>query len=137
MRTMSELQPGDQAPDFTLPTADGDVALRDLRGKPVVLYFYPKDDTPGCTKEADDVNSHRRFAEKFNLPFALAADPDHAVASAYGAWGPKQFMGRKYEGVLRTTYVIDPEGKIARVFPDVKPENHADEVLAALGDGGR
>lgn len=158
-RDVTELQTGDQAPEFSLATAEGDVALRDLRGKPVVLYFYPKDDTPGCTKEAcsfrdsyhrfteagavvigvspDDVKSHQRFAEKFNLPFTLAADPGHAVASAYGAWGPKQFMGRNYEGVLRTTYVIDPEGKIARVFPNVKPENHADEVLAALGASGR
>ena len=151
---MAELQAGDQAPDFDLATSKGRVALRDLRGKRVVLYFYPKDDTPGCTKEAcsfrdsfgrfedagavvigvspDDGASHSRFTEKFGLPFTLASDPDHATAAAYGSWGPKTFMGRSYEGVLRNTFVIDPEGKIARVFPNVKPDGHADEVLAAL-----
>ena len=151
---MALLQPGDQAPEFDLEAAGGRVALRDLRGKRVVLYFYPKDDTPGCTKEAcgfrdssadiaqagavvvgvspDPVASHRRFASKYELPFLLASDPDHQVASAYGAWGPKNFMGRAYEGVLRTTYLIDPDGRIARVFPDVTPDGHAQEVLAAL-----
>ena len=152
---MALLQPGDPAPDFDLEAAGGRVALRDLRGKRVVLYFYPKDDTPGCTKEAcgfrdsstdfaqagavvvgvspDPVASHQRFASKYDLPFLLASDPDHQVASAYGAWGPKKFMGRAYEGVLRTTYLIDPDGRIARVFPDVTPDGHAQEVLAALG----
>lgn len=151
---MTDLQPGDQAPDFDLETAKGRVALHDLRGKRVVLYFYPKDDTPGCTKEAcgfrdstaafegagavvigvspDSAASHDRFAAKYSLPFLLASDPDHATATAYGAWGQKKFMGRSYEGVLRTTFVIDTEGKIKRVFPDVKPDGHADEVLAAL-----
>ncbi|MGI8916865.1 MAG: thioredoxin-dependent thiol peroxidase [Chloroflexota bacterium] len=151
---MTNLQAGDQAPDFDLETAKGRVALRDLRGKRVVLYFYPKDDTTGCTKEAcgfrdsmaqfegadavvvgvspDSAASHDRFAEKYGLPILLASDPDHATADAYGAWGPKKFMGRSYEGVLRSTFVIDADGKIARVFPDVKPDGHAEEVLAAL-----
>ena len=151
---MTNLQAGDQAPEFDLETAKGRVALRDLRGKRVVLYFYPKDDTTGCTKEAcgfrdsmaqfegadavvvgvspDSAESHDRFAEKYGLPFLLASDPDHATADAYGAWGPKKFMGRSYEGVLRSTFVIDADGKIARVFPDVKPDGHAEEVLAAL-----
>jgi peroxiredoxin Q/BCP len=151
---VTELQPGDQAPDFDLETSKGRVALRDLRGKRVVLYFYPKDDTPGCTKEAcgfrdstaafegagavvigvspDSTASHDRFAAKFGLPFLLASDPDHATASAYGSWGTKKFMGRSFEGVLRNTFVIDAEGKISRVFPNVKPDGHADEVLAAL-----
>jgi peroxiredoxin Q/BCP len=153
---MTDLQPGDQAPDFDMATSTGRVVLSDMRGKRVVLYFYPKDDTPGCTKEAcgfrdstaqfeganavvigvspDSTESHDRFAAKFGLPFLLASDPEHATASAYGAWGQKKFAGRSYEGVLRATFVIDTEGKIARVFPDVKPDGHADEVLAALGD---
>jgi len=151
---MTYLQPGDQAPDFDLETAKGRIALHDLRGKRVVLYFYPKDDTPGCTKEAcgfrdstaafegagavvigvspDSTASHDRFAEKYGLPFLLASDPDHATASAYGSWGTKKFLGRSFEGVLRNTFVIDVDGKITRVFPDVKPDGHADEVLAAL-----
>jgi thioredoxin-dependent peroxiredoxin len=151
---MTNLQPCDTAPDFDLATSTGHVALKDLRGKRVVLYFYPKDDTPGCTKEAcgfrdstakfadagavvigvspDSAASHDRFAAKYGLPFLLASDPDHATASAYGAWGPKKFMGRSFEGVLRSTFVIDGEGKIVSVFEDVKPEGHAEEVLAAL-----
>ncbi|HEV7215759.1 MAG TPA: thioredoxin-dependent thiol peroxidase [Chloroflexota bacterium] len=151
---MTDLQPGDQAPDFDLETSKGRVALRDLRGKRIVLYFYPKDDTPGCTKEAcsfrdstaafegagavvigvspDSTASHDRFAAKYGLPFLLASDPDHATATVYGAWGQKKFMGRSFEGVLRSTFVIDAEGKITRIFPDVKPDGHADQVLAAL-----
>jgi thioredoxin-dependent peroxiredoxin len=151
---MTALQTGDQAPEFDLATSKGHVALHGLRGKRVVLYFYPKDDTPGCTKEAcgfrdstakfedagavvigvspDSTASHDRFAEKYGLPFLLASDPDHATADAYGAWGPKKFMGRSYEGVLRSTFVIDADGKILRAFPDVKPDGHAEEVLAAL-----
>jgi thioredoxin-dependent peroxiredoxin len=151
---MTNLQAGDQAPEFDLAMAKGRVALRELRGKRVVLYFYPKDDTPGCTKEAcgfrdstakfedagavvigvspDSTAPHDRFAEKYGLPFLLASDPDHATADAYGAWGPKKFMGRSYEGVLRSTFVIDTDGKILRVFPDVKPDGHAEEVLAAV-----
>ncbi|MCL4545296.1 MAG: thioredoxin-dependent thiol peroxidase [Chloroflexi bacterium] len=152
---MTTLKVGDTAPDFTLQSAQGPVSLSSLRGKRVVLYFYPKDDTPGCTKEAcsfrdslphfaekgatvygvspDSVSSHEKFAAKFELPFTLLADPNHVVASAYGAWGPKRFMGREYEGVLRTTFLIEEEGKIARIFEDVKPGGHAEEVLTALG----
>jgi peroxiredoxin Q/BCP len=128
--------------------------LSDYRGKPVVLYFYPKDDTPGCTKEAcsfrddysvyeeagvvilgvspDSPKSHAKFKEKYNLPFTLLADEEHRVCELYGAWGRKKFMGREYDGVLRTTFLIGPDGTILRVFPDVKPEGHSKEVLAAL-----
>ena len=148
---------GDKAPLFNLPAAGGaSVKLRDLRGHPVVLYFYPKDDTSGCTTEAcefrdswravraagatvlgvspDPVPSHEKFARKFRLPFPLLADTDHAVAEAYGAWGEKSMYGRKYLGILRTTYVIDAKGKVAHVFPRVKPKGHAAEVLAVLKD---
>lgn len=143
------------APDFELPDETGTPRrLRDYRGKPVVLYFYPKDDTPGCTKEAcsfrddyseyekagvvilgispDSPKSHAKFKEKYNLPFTLLADEQHQVCELYGAWGRKKFMGREYDGVLRTTYLIGPDGTILRVFPDVKPEGHSQEVLAAL-----
>ncbi len=147
--------PGDRAPAFTLTADDGrTVRLSDLRGRPVVVYFYPKDDTPGCTKEAcsfrdawedvqatgaavfgvspDGVASHQRFRAKFELPFPLLADPDHAVAEAYGAWGEKSMYGRKYEGIRRTTFLIDGAGIVRRVFEKVKPEGHAQEVLAAI-----
>ncbi len=143
------------APDFELLDETGTPRrLSDYRGKPVVLYFYPKDDTPGCTKEAcgfrddyseyakagvvilgispDSPKSHAKFKEKYNLPFTLLADEDHQVCELYGAWGRKKFMGREYDGVLRTTFLISPEGTILRVFPDVKPEGHSKEVLAAL-----
>jgi thioredoxin-dependent peroxiredoxin len=149
------LEPGDKAPAFSLPSdGGGRVALADLKGKKVVLYFYPKDDTSGCTTEAcgfrdtwrdvqaagaivlgvspDDVASHDRFKRKYRLPFGLLADTDHAVAQAYGAWGEKSMYGRKYFGILRTTYLIDGAGRIARVFPKVKAKGHAAEVLAAL-----
>lgn len=149
------LEPGAPAPPFTLAADDGTtVSLKELKGKPVVLYFYPKDDTPGCTTEAcefrdswaavqktgaavlgvspDPVASHRKFREKYYLPFRLLADPDHAVAEAYGAWGEKRMYGRSYRGILRTTFVIDGRGRIARVFEKVKPKGHAAEVLAAL-----
>jgi peroxiredoxin Q/BCP len=144
------------APDFELPDETGTPRrLSDYRGKPVVLYFYPKDDTPGCTKEAcsfrddyseyekagvvilgispDSPKSHAKFKEKYNLPFTLLADEEHRVCELYGAWGRKKFMGREYDGVLRTTYLIGPDGTILKVFPDVKPEGHSQEVLAALG----
>jgi peroxiredoxin Q/BCP len=147
---------GQTAPDFTLSTGDGErVSLRDLRGKKVVLYFYPRDDTPGCTTEAcsfrdltpeitkrgavvygistDDARSHQKFASKYGLTFPLLSDPDHAVGDAYFSWGPKKFMGREYEGTLRNTFLIDEEGRIARVWEKVKPAGHAEEVLAALG----
>jgi peroxiredoxin Q/BCP len=149
------LEAGQTSPPFTLPDDEGSpVRLSDFRGQPVVLYFYPKDDTEGCTKEAcdfrdhwrafqqagavilgvspDSVASHRKFKAKYKLPFALLSDTDHAVALSYGAWGPKKMYGREYEGILRTTVVIDSKGRIARVFPKVKVKDHADAVLAAL-----
>ena len=147
---------GDVAPDFTLTSDSGeDVTLSELRGKPVVLYFYPKDDTPGCTTQAcgirdaygeferagaivlgvspDDESSHVKFREKYDLPFTLLADPDHSVADRYGAWGEKTYAGRTYEGVMRSTFVIDADGNVKKAMPNVKPATHADDVLAALG----
>ena len=128
--------------------------MKELKGQKVVLYFYPKDDTPGCTKEAcsfrdawakfkkrgikvlgvspDSEASHKKFETKYNLPFTLLADKDHAIADAYGVWGEKKFMGRTYMGVLRTTFLIDEKGKIKKVFEKVKPEDHANEVLEAF-----
>ena len=149
------ISPGTTAPGFTLESDAGEaVSLAALRGKPVVLYFYPRDDTPGCTIEAcefrdnwravqaagavvlgvspDDVASHRKFREKLALPFPLLADPDHAVAEAYGAWGEKSLYGKKYYGVLRRTFIIDGAGSVRRIFEKVEPEGHAAEVLAAL-----
>jgi peroxiredoxin Q/BCP len=149
------LPEGVQAPDFSLLDQDGvPRKLSDYRGKPLVLYFYPKDDTPGCTKEAcsfrddypnyeeagvvilgvspDTPKKHTKFKEKYNLPFTLLADEDHTVCELYEVWGLKKFMGREYNGVFRTTYVIDPEGKIVKVFENVKPEGHSSQVLAAL-----
>lgn len=149
------LQPGTKAPEFTLKDENGvERKLADYRGQPVVLYFYPKDDTPGCTTEAcnfrddysayeqagvtilgvspDSVASHTKFKSKFDLPFTLLADEDHQVCDAYGVWGPKKFMGREYEGVLRTTYLIDQDGMVSRVFENVKPADHSKEVLEAL-----
>ena len=149
---------GDAAPEFTLPSdRGGDVSLESLRGRPVVLYFYPKDDTSGCTTQAcefrdswaevqargavvlgvspDSVASHQKFRDKFSLPFPLLADADHAVAEAYGVWGEKSMYGRKYQGILRTTFIIDPTGRIAHVFEKVKPRGHAAEVLDALAPG--
>lgn len=149
------LSPGNPAPEFTLVDENGTShSLSDYRGQPVVLYFYPKDDTPGCTTEAcnfrddysayqqagvtilgvspDTPKSHRKFKQKYDLPFNLLADEDHAVCELYQAWGPKKFMGREYEGVLRTTYVIGADGKILEVFEKVKPAEHSTEVLAVL-----
>ena len=146
---------GTPAPSFALETDTGErLSLKDLKGKTVVLYFYPKDDTSGCTVEAcefrdafprfkrnralilgispDSVKSHQKFKKKFDLPFTLLADPDHAVAEAYGVWVEKSMYGRKYMGVARTTFVIDGKGRIAKVFEKVKPEGHAEEVAAVL-----
>jgi peroxiredoxin Q/BCP len=154
------LEPGKESPDFTLMNDEGsEVRLSDFRGKPVVLYFYPKDDTEGCTKEAcgfrdhwrelqhagavvlgvspDSEVSHRKFKAKYQLPFSLLSDPDHRVALTYGAWGQKKMYGREYEGILRTTVIIDRKGRIASVFPKVKVKDHADEVLAALNSVSR
>lgn len=154
---MSETAPvaGDVAPDFTLPDHTGtDVKLSSLRGRKVVLYFYPKDDTPGCTTQAcqlrdsmaefdardvlvygispDPVTAHERFRAKFSLPFPLLADTDHAVAERYGVWKEKSLYGRTYWGVERTTYVIDEQGRVQQVLPRVKPAEHVARVLAAL-----
>jgi thioredoxin-dependent peroxiredoxin len=149
---------GDQAPDFTLRSDAGEaVTLSSLRGRPVVLYFYPKDDTPGCTTQAcgirdawgeferagavvlgvspDDERSHEKFRSKYDLPFTLLADTDHAVAEEYGVWGEKSYMGRNYFGVRRSTFVIAENGKVKKIFEKVKPATHADDVLAALASG--
>lgn len=149
------LQVGAQAPAFAAATnGGGKVALKDFKGKHVVLYFYPKDNTPGCNKEAcafrdlhgdfaaadavvlgvsvDSVKSHDKFIAKFDLPFLLLADEDHKIVNAYGVWGPKKFMGREYDGTHRVTFLIGPDGRIKQIWPKVKPEIHAGEVLAAL-----
>jgi thioredoxin-dependent peroxiredoxin len=146
---------GSAAPAFSSTNANGEpVRLKDLRGQRVVLYFYPKDDTPGCTKEAcsfrdsfsefkkrgitvlgvspDSEASHKKFAAKYKLPFTLVADKDHVIADAYGVYGEKKFMGRTYMGVNRTTFLIDEKGKIKKIFEKVKPDEHAKEVLDAF-----
>ena len=151
------LKEGTTAPAFKTTDANGEtISLKDLRGQKVVLYFYPKDDTPGCTKEAcsfrddfakfkkrgiavlgvspDSEKSHKKFETKYKLPFTLLADTDHAIAESYGVWGEKKFMGRTYMGVQRTTFLIDEKGKIKKVFEKVKPEDHASEVLEAFAD---
>lgn len=151
------LSEGDKAPSFTLPDQNGEkVKLSDLKGQTVVLYFYPKADTSGCTTQAcgvrdrkadyaaagaevigvspDEVEDIDKFAGKFDLDFTLLADADHAVAEKYGAWVEKSMYGRKYMGVARATFIIDPKGRIARVFPKVQPKKHDDLVLKALGE---
>ena len=151
------LKEGSTAPAFKTTDGNGEtVNLKDLRGQKVVLYFYPKDDTPGCTKEAcsfrdefskfkkqgiavlgvspDSEKSHQKFATKYKLPFTLLADTDRSIAEAYGVWGEKKFMGRTYMGVNRTTFLIDEKGKIKKIFEKVKPEDHASEVLQAFGN---
>jgi peroxiredoxin Q/BCP len=149
------IEEGKKAPAFSLKNHDGKtVKLADFAGKYVVLYFYPKDDTPGCTAEAcefrdgheklkkagavvlgvspDSEARHAKFREKYSLPFDLLADVDHAVAEKYGAWGEKSLYGRKYQGIIRSTFLIGPDGKVKKVWPRVKVKGHADEVLAAL-----
>jgi thioredoxin-dependent peroxiredoxin len=146
---------GTLAPDFELTSDTGErVKLSELRGKPVVLYFYPKDDTPGCTTEAcefrdaydvfrergaevlgvspDDVTSHEKFKTKYQLPFTLLADPEHEVAEKYGVWGERKFAGKTYMGINRSTFVIDADGKIARAMLGIKPAGHASAVLDSL-----
>jgi peroxiredoxin Q/BCP len=148
---------GKEAPDFTLPDQDGNpVTLSDLRGQPVVLYFFPKADTPGCTTQACGVRDHRsdyestgarvvgvspdtvpaqrKFAEKYGLDFTLLADENHEVAELYGVWGEKQMYGKTYMGVQRATFLIDPHGTVAKVFPNVSPKTHDEVVLEALGE---
>jgi thioredoxin-dependent peroxiredoxin len=149
------IKTGILAPDFTLPDETGVLrALSSYRGKPVVLYFYPKDDTPGCTTEAcnfrddysqynragvvilgvspDTPKKHMKFKSKYDLPFTLLADEGHKVCELYEVWGLKKFMGREYEGVFRTTFLLDSEGKIVKAFENVKPADHSQEILAVL-----
>lgn len=149
------IEEGQEAPDFTLPDQEGnDVTLSDLRGQPVVLYFYPKADTPGCTTQAcgirdrsdeydktgakvvgvsyDTAEDQKKFAEKFDLDFTLLADSEHEVSELYGTWGEKNMYGKKYMGVTRATFILDPDGKVSKVFPKVSPKTHDDVVLEAL-----
>ena len=149
------LEPGDKAPDFELQSDAGEtVRLSDLHGRKVILYFYPKDDTPGCTTEAcdfrdrlpdidnrgamvlgvspDSIASHQKFKAKYDLPFALLSDPDHKVAEVYGAWGEKKMYGKTYEGMIRSTFLIDEGGVISEVFRKVKAKGHADRVVDNL-----
>jgi peroxiredoxin Q/BCP len=152
---MAMIAEGKKAPAFTLASSEGgEVSLADLKGKKVVLYFYPKDDTPGCTREAcefrdsqaalkrkgvvvlgvsaDSLESHGKFAKKHKLNFPLLSDPDKGVAKAYGAWGEKTLYGRKFMGMIRSTFVIDGSGVVRRVFPRVKVDGHAEQVLEAV-----
>ena len=151
------VEQGEQAPDFTLPDQDGNpVTLSELRGQPVVLYFYPKADTPGCTTQAcgirdrradyeragarvvgvsaDTVTAQRKFAEKYDLDFTLLADENHEVAELYGVWREKLMFGKKYMGVRRATFIIDPEGVVGHVIPKASPKTHDEVVLEALGE---
>jgi thioredoxin-dependent peroxiredoxin len=155
---MTLLSIGAKAPDFKTTDQHGKtISLGDYKGRKVILYFYPKDDTPGCTKEAcafrdsfpefkklkvdvlgvsvDDEKSHKKFVEKYQLPFTLLADTEKQIVEAYGVWGEKNLYGKKYMGINRVTYVIDESGHIAAVFPKVKPESHAEELIIFLRDG--
>ena len=150
-----KLKEGDEAPGFTASTnGGGTISLADLKGRNIILYFYPRDDTPGCTKEAcafrdhfadfkkkgavvlgvsaDPVKSHDKFVQKYKLPFTLLADEDRKIVQAYGVWGEKSFLGRKYMGIHRVTFLVGPDGRIKKIWPQVKPEEHAEEVLKAL-----
>jgi thioredoxin-dependent peroxiredoxin len=152
---MANLEPGDQAPAFTLPDQDSrPVSLEDFKGRKLLLYFYPADDTPGCTKEAcqfndnlhafqaaqvpvvgvspDDAASHQRFRSKFGLQFTLLSDPDHAVADQYGAWGERSRYGQTFVGILRSTFLIDEEGEVERAWYNVRADGHAAKVLEEL-----
>jgi len=152
---MAKLKINQIAPDFKLKDQDGKIhRLSDYKGKWILLYFYPKDDTPGCTKEActirdnfpnfkkldvvvlgistDSVESHKKFAEKYNLPFTLLSDENKKVVKKYGVWGKKKFMGKEYEGTLRTSFLINSKGRIAKIYENVNPEIHAEEVLEDL-----
>jgi thioredoxin-dependent peroxiredoxin len=154
---VAKLKEGGKAPDFSVPDAEGKtVRLKDLRGKKVVLYFYPKDDTPGCTREAcafrdsfakfkkrgievlgvslDSEKSHQKFAKKYDLPFRLLADTERKLSEDYGTYGEKKFMGRTYLGNHRMTFLIDEKGKIKKIFNKVKPDQHAEEVLEAFAE---
>jgi len=149
---MKKIKLNTKAPDFNLPDQDGKLhKLSDYKGKWVLLYFYPKDDTPGCTKEAcgirdefknfknlnivvlgvsaDSSESHKKFAQKYKLPFTLLSDESKKVLKKYGVWGKKKFMGKEYEGILRTSFLINPDGKIVKIYEQVKPDIHAKEVL--------
>ena len=149
------VEEGKPAPDFELTSDTGEqVKLSDFRGQPIVLYFYPKDDTPGCTKQAcdirdeyaqfkergavvlgvspDDEASHAKFRDKYRLPFTLLADPEHEASEAYGVWGEKKYAGRKYMGITRSTFVIDSDGNVSKAMRGVKADTHAEKVLAAL-----
>lgn len=153
---MARLEPGDPAPDFELTDAEGRTwRLSDLKGERVIVYFYPADDTPGCTAEAcdfrdahsdlstagyrvlgispNDASSHRSFAQKYGLDFPLLVDEDHAVAEAYGAWGERNLYGNTYIGIIRSTFVIDEESRIAQAFYDVRAKGHVERLRAALG----
>ncbi len=152
---MTHLKEGDTAPDFeAIDQNEKKIKLSDFRGKKVILYFYPKDMTPGCTAEAknlaenyqllqqkgfeiigvsaDDAGKHRKFIEKYNLPFTLIADTDKQVINAYGVWGPKKFMGKTFDGIHRTTFIIDEQGKIIKIIPKVKTKEHAQQILNEL-----
>ena len=152
---MKMIQEKTKAPDFNLLDEDGNShTLSEYKGTPLILYFYPKDNTPGCTTEAcnfrddysayekakvtilgvsaDSVKSHKKFKEKYQLPFTLLSDPDHTVCEAYGVWAEKQMMGKKYMGILRTTFVINKDGVVEKVFEGVKPSEHSKEVLAVV-----
>ncbi|SKC84319.1 thioredoxin-dependent thiol peroxidase [Maledivibacter halophilus] len=149
------LKIGDKAPDFTLKNEENqDIALSDFKGKKVVLYFYPKDNTPGCTKEAcsfrdvyddileagavvigiskDSVKAHKKFKDKYELPFYLLSDPEHEVIESYGVWQEKKMFGKVYMGIVRSTFIIDKDGIIEKVYPKVKPNEHGEEILKAL-----
>lgn len=152
---MAEIKEGNKAPSFSLPSTEGKrVSLKDLAGKNVVLYFYPKDDTPGCTREAcqfrdslpdlesanavvlgvspDSLGSHEKFQKKYKLPFTLLSDEDHSVAEKYGVWREKKNYGRTYMGIVRSTFIIDREGRLSKIFSNVKVDGHAEKVLEAL-----